>query len=69
MSLLTFRRIQTTQMEVKVGANDTNYRTHTSTQLVWKSVAVIFSKGCWEEIIIDFSSKGSILYVKIYEYA
>jgi hypothetical protein len=69
MSLLTFRRIQTSQMEVKVGANGSNYPKKTFIQVVWESVAVIFSKGCWEEIIKGFSSKGSIYYVKMYEYA
>jgi hypothetical protein len=60
MLLLTFRRIQTSQMEVKVGANGSNYPKYsTFIQVVWKSVAGISQEGCWEEII-DFSSKGSI---------
>jgi hypothetical protein len=69
MSLLTFMPIQTSQMEVKVGANGSNYSYYTFAALVWKVLRGISQEGCWEEQKIDFSSKGSILYVKMYEYA
>jgi hypothetical protein len=66
MSLLTFRRIQISQMEVKVGANGSNYPKYSSLiQVVWKSVAGIFSKGCWGEQKTDFSLKGSIYHIKM----